>query len=37
MMLVGRRGDEATILRAAATFEERVASRPLPGRAGVPA
>jgi amidase len=31
MMLVGRRGDEATILRAAAAFEQRVFSRPIPG------
>jgi amidase len=37
MMLVGRKGEEATILRAAAAFEERVFGRPVPGRAGVPA
>ncbi len=32
MMLVGRRGDEATILRAAAAFEEHIFSRPIPTR-----
>nr|MDQ6899396.1 amidase family protein [Candidatus Dormibacteraeota bacterium] len=37
MMLVGRKWGEATILRAAAAFEQRVFSRPIPGRASVPA
>jgi amidase len=37
MMLVGRKWGEATILRAAAAFEQRVFSRPVPGRASVPA
>jgi amidase len=37
MMLVGRRGEEGTILRAAAAFEQQVYSRPLPGRTGVSA
>ena len=33
MMLVGRRGAEAVILRAAHAFEHGVFGRPLPGRA----
>jgi Asp-tRNA(Asn)/Glu-tRNA(Gln) amidotransferase A subunit family amidase len=37
MMLIGRRGEEATILRAAAAFEQRVFSRPAPGQVAVPA
>jgi amidase len=37
MMLVGRKWDEATILRAAAAFEQRVFNRPIPGRVSVPA
>jgi amidase len=30
MMLVGRRGDDATVLRAADAFERRIAGRPVP-------
>ena len=37
MMLVGRRGDEAMMLRAAHAFEQRVFTRPLPGRVSQPA
>ncbi len=37
MMLVGRKGDEATLLRAAHIFEKQIASRPIPGRTAVPA
>jgi amidase len=37
IMLVGRRGAEAVILRAAHAFEQHVFSRPLPGRATQPA
>lgn len=33
MMLIGRRGEDATVLRAAHAFEERVFSRPVPAPA----
>ncbi len=33
MMLIGRQGEDATVLRAAAAFEDGVFSRPLPGPA----
>jgi len=34
MMLVGRHGDEATVLRGAAAYEREVWSPPPPQRAG---
>ena len=37
MMLVGRKWEEVTVLRAAAAFEERVFQRPVPGRHAVTA
>ena len=37
MMLVGRQGAEATILRAAHAFEQRVFGRPVPGAVSQPA
>jgi amidase len=37
MMLVGRKGEDATVLRAADAFEKRIAGRPIAGRAPAPA
>jgi amidase len=37
MMLIGRRGAESTILRAADAFEKKIFSRPIPGPVAIPA
>ncbi len=34
MMLIGKKGDETTILRAAYAFEQRISSRPVPANNG---